>query len=558
MKKLITLILLLCGLNTVAQIAPHKYYVQFTDKNQNPYSLNHPEDFLTQRSIQRRLNQGIGYDEKDLPVTPAYIQAVQNIGAEILNPTKWLNGTTIYLADTNLLAAIRNFPFVGSITKFAPYPVKNNEPVDKFRQEKVGLSLAPAALQLKSTKSYNYGESYTQIHQVNGDAMHDSGFTGQGIVIAQLDAGFYHVNQHPAFDSLYAHNQILGNKDFLHNGMPFFDDPNDVHGMWVLSIMGGNLPGHLIGAAPRASFWMLRTEEIYHEYQCEEYNWVSGAEFADSVGADIITSSLGYTTFDSLFPSHTCADMNGHSTVAAFGANTAFSRGIVIVVSAGNEGNNMSWRCVSTPADADYAMAIAAVDGNGTRASFSSVGVDTAGRVKPNLAAMGAGTVIADAGGSYTYGNGTSFSAPIIAGMSACLLQATPSATSPMIKSALEQAGSQYSHPDSLLGYGIPDTYRAMIHMGINNIKGSNSLNIYPNPFVQGFFLQFNTPIRESLQLTFCDAVGRIIQQRTIPAAIGENKININTVNNIPAGIYFIRLNGNSFNSTTQLIKLPQ
>jgi hypothetical protein len=155
--------------------------------------------------------------------------------------------------------------------------------------------------------------------------MHNAGYAGQGIVIAQLDAGFYHVNQHPAFDSLYAHNQILGNKDFLHNGMPFFDDPNDVHGMWVLSIMGGNLPGHLIGAAPKASFWMLRTEEIYHEYQCEEYNWVSGAEFADSVGADVITSSLGYTVFDSLFPSHTCADMNGHTTVASKGANTAWS-----------------------------------------------------------------------------------------------------------------------------------------------------------------------------------------------------------------------------------------
>lgn len=557
MKKLIILILLISGIAAFAQIAPHKYYVQFTDKNQNPYSLNHPEDFLTQRSIQRRLNQGIGYDDKDLPVTPSYIEAVRNIGAVILNPTKWLNGTTIYLADTNLLGAIRNLPFVASVTHFTPHPVRNIEPVDKSGQEKIGASLKPSDLQLKSTKSYNYGESYTQIHQVNGDAMHDSGFTGQGIVIAQLDDGFYHVNQHPAFDSLYAHNQILGNKDFLHDGMPFFDDPNADHGMCVLSIMGGNLPGHLIGAAPKASFWLLRTEEYYSEYQIEEYNWVSGSEFADSVGADIITSSLGYTTFDSLFPSHTCADMNGHSTVAAIGANTAFSRGIVVVVSAGNEGNNMSWRCVSTPADADYAMAIAAVDGNGIRASFSSVGVDTAGRVKPNLAAMGSGTVIADPFGSYTYGSGTSFAAPIIAGMAACLLQATPNATNYMIKSALEQAGSQYSTPDSLLGYGIPNTYRAMIHMGISNLTGSSYLNIYPNPFDQGFSIQFTSPVRESLQFTFYNAIGKTILQRTISASAGENKVSFNAFNDIPAGIYFIRLNGNSFNRTSQLIKLP-
>jgi hypothetical protein len=558
MKKFILFFLFLPGFAGFAQIAPHKYYVQFTDKNQNPYSLDHPEDFLTQRSIQRRVNQGIGYDDKDLPVTPSYIEAVRNIGAEILNPTKWLNGTTIYLADTNLLGAIRNLPFVASVTHFTGQPVKSIEPVDKFRNESIGSSAAPIASRLKSTNSYNYGESYTQIHQVSGDAMHNAGYAGQGIVIAQLDAGFYHVNQHPAFDSLYAHNQILGNKDFLHNGMPFFDDPNDVHGMWVLSIMGGNLPGHLIGAAPKASFWMLRTEEIYHEYQCEEYNWVSGAEFADSVGADVITSSLGYTVFDSLFPSHTCADMNGHTTVASKGANTAFSRGIVVVVSAGNEGDNPSWHCVSTPGDADDAMAIAAVDGNGIRASFSSLGVDTNGRVKPNLAAMGSGTVIADAQGTFTYGSGTSFSAPIIAGMCACLLQATPNAASPMIKSALQLSGNQYANPDSLLGYGIPNTYMAMIHMGIPEATGNSALNVFPNPFGQGFTVQFNSLAKESVRITLFDELGNDILQKELSAKAGENKVIFSSLNNIPSGVYFIRISGNTVYGTSRLLKLSK
>jgi serine protease AprX len=556
MKKIFALILILSGLQTVAQVAPHKYYIQFTDKNQNPYSLSHPEEFLTQRAIQRRINQGIGYSDNDLPVTPAYLEAVKNIGAVIINPTKWLNGTTIYLSDTGLLAQIRNLPFVASVTKHSPRPSANTGHTDKFLLEKTDIPGAAFFNGTKSTTSYNYGESYTQIHQVNGDAMHDMGFTGHGVVIAQLDAGYYHVDLLPAFDSLRANNQILGSKDFLHNGMPMFDDINDRHGMNVLSIMGGYLPGHLVGTAPKASFWLLRTEDKYYEYPCEEYTWVSGAEFADSVGADIITSSLGYTTFDSLFPSHTCTDMNGHSTPVTKGANIAFSKGIVVVVSAGNSGNNPSWTCVGAPADADFAMAVAAVDANGIRASFSSLGVDTAGRVKPNVAAMGANTVVADASGYITTGSGTSFAAPIIAGMSACLLQASPNASCYFIKSALELAGNQYSNPDSLLGFGIPDTYKAMTHMGINSTTKSNSLSIYPDPFTQGFKVSFNSSLPEMLTAVLSDALGRMVINKVFRAEKGENILIFNDVQNLPAGVYFIRMNGNLFNATSQLIKL--
>ena len=239
MKKLILLALILRTITLSAQTAPHKYFIEFRDKDQNPYSLNDPSQFLTQRAIDRRQVMGIGYEQNDLPVTPLYVQTIQNLGAVILNPTKWLNGTTIYLADTTLINTIKNLPFVKSVVKNSRvYPVEST-PLNKFIIEDQLVPSALSSFTVKNASSYNYGESYDQIHMVNGDVMHDNGFRGQGKVIAQLDAGFYHVPVLPAFDSLRANNQILGHKDFVKNGLPIFDDPADQHGMWVLSIMGG-------------------------------------------------------------------------------------------------------------------------------------------------------------------------------------------------------------------------------------------------------------------------------------------------------------------------------
>ncbi len=557
MKKMIIIVLLVNGLALSAQIAPHKYFIEFTDKNQNPYSLNRPEEFLTQRAIERRQMMGIGYEENDLPVTPAYIQAIQNIGALILNPTKWLNGTTIYLADTTLINAIKILPFVKSVVKNeVVYPIEK-ESFDKFLIEDQLVAIVEPVLSTKNALGYDYGESYDQIHMVNGDVMQQNGFRGQGKVIAQLDAGFYLVPSLPAFDSLRINNQILGSKDFVKDGRPMFDDPTDQHGMWVLSIMGGILPGHLIGSAPKAGFWLLKTEEKPYEYETEEYNWVSGAEFADSVGADIITSSLGYSVFDSTFKEHSCADMNGNTTVCSRGANIAFSKGIVVIVSAGNEGYNANWKCVSAPADADNALAIAAVDSNGIRAGFSSLGVDTGGRVKPNVAAMGALTVIQNSGGSASRGSGTSFSAPIIAGMTACLMQAKPSYSNIFVIKAIERSCSHYASPDSLTGYGIPDFVKAMNIMNINDITGSNYLNIYPSPFTSGCTLKFNSEHTGPATIQLIDGMGTIVFSRNIRATVGENTLVVNGLSELNAGLYLVTLNSDFLHAVSRVVKLP-
>jgi len=558
MKRIITLVFLIAGFTISAQIAPHKYFVEFKDKNQNPWSLDHPEQFLTPRAIQRRQAMGIGYEQNDLPVTPVYLQTIQNLGAQILNPTKWLNGTTIYLADTSLIDTIKKLLFVKSVVNHSGVSLKVSAPYDKFYIENQIVPVSRPSYSVNNASGFDYGESYAQIHQVDGDVMHQNGFRGQGIVIAQLDAGFYHVPLLPAFDSLRANNQILGYKDFVKNGLPIFDDPKDAHGMWVLSIMGGLIPGHLIGSAPKACFWLLKTEEYQHEYETEEYNWVSGAEFADSVGADIITSSLGYTLFDSTFRDHTCADMDGHTTVCSRGANTAFSKGIVVVVSAGNEGDKPYWRCISAPADADFAIACAAVDSDGKRVSFSSLGVDTGGRVKPNVAAMGYLTVIQDVGGNITRGNGTSFSAPIIAGMTACLLQSRPAYANTFIKNAIERAGNHSSTPDSLTGYGIPDFVKAMNITGIKEDSRSINLSAFPNPVSSGLSLKFNSSQAGTSEIKIIDAIGRAHMVRIISVREGENSLIINNLTGLKPGMYIITLNSEFLHATCQMIKLPE
>ena len=557
MKKFLAFILLLTGFTISAQVAPYKYFVEFKDKDQNPYSLNRPEEFLSARAIQRRQTMGIGYDISDLPVTPAYVQAIKSIGAQILNTTKWLNGVTIKLADTTLINAIKQLSFVKSVVNHSGVKLRSSEPAGKFGLENELIPSASSSNPPKNANGFNYGESYAQIHMLNGDVMHQNSFRGQGVVIAQLDAGFYKVPVNPAFDSLRTNNQILGYKDFVKDGSGIFSDRSDQHGMWVLSIMAGIIPGHLIGSAPKAGFWLLKTEDVNSEYEIEEYNWVSGAEFADSAGADIITSSLGYTVFNSNYISHTCADMNGGTTVCSRGANFAFSKGLIVIVSAGNDGNNPTWNCVSAPADADFALACAAVDENGVWGSFSSRGVDTSGRVKPNVASMGVMTVHADSNGLMGRGSGTSFSAPLIAGMTACLMQAKPGYPNTFYKTAIQRACSHFSSPDSLTGFGIPDYVKAMNIMAITDLDKSNDLSIFPNPVTDRFCLRFTSGQAGTALVTLINSLGQVSMLRDIMIRAGENDLLINDIKGLAPGLYFVVLDSGSIHLTSRIVKLP-
>jgi subtilisin family serine protease len=557
--------LLIISSTVISQIAPDKYFVSFTDKNNSPYSVDNPSAFLSQRAIERRQNQGIAVDITDIPVNTSYLQGVAATGASLLNPTKWLNGVTIYTDDPAVIEAIEALPYVSGVTKspvmnFSGNDNSNNKIEKPFFQHETYNDPAPSNVkQGYEIGAFDYGSSLNQIKLINGDAFHEMGYRGQGMVIAVLDAGFLNANSLDVFDSLWNNDQILGTHDFVRGGEVQFDE--HPHGSMVLSCMGGNYPGELIGTAPKASYWLLRSEDGASEYRIEEYNWVSGAEFADSVGADVINSSLGYSDgFTDPGQNHTYDEMDGNTTVITRGADMAAKKGILVVNSLGNEGLT-TWYYLSAPSDGDSVMGIGAVDGDGNYAGFSSHGPSADGRVKPDVVAQGSGVYIIDPANEwFTYGGGTSFSSPILAGMAACLWQANPSLTNMQIADAIRQSASQYLAPDDFLGYGIPDFVLANDILTVINGPESASafIDLYPNPFREEFLIDATKlfsaqPELKSGNVEIFDNTGRLIGAQSIQPGQGYSIVNI--LQHSPTGLYFVKLNLNGFQTAIKVIK---
>lgn len=450
MKKLFTLFVLLC-FAFATQAQTETYIVSFTDKKNNSFTVEQACQFLSQQAIERRAAQGIAINETDLPVSPAYLSQLSGIGGKVLLVLKWQNLAIVEVPADNK-PAIENLPFVQSVT---PLNNERHAVSDKFKDET--FTSTPSAPLAKGSADLNYGASFNQISMLNGVALHNAGFRGEGMTIAVLDAGFADANSLNTFDSLWNNDQIIDWHNFAEPGGDIFNSYISTHGSRVLSTMGGYLDGQLIGTAPKANYYLLRTEDAEAEYIMEEYYWAAGAEYADSVGADIINSSLGYTTFDNPGDNHTYADMDGNTTPITIAADYAASKGILVVNSAGNSGND-TWLYIGAPADGDSVMAIAAVDPEGNYASFSSLGPSADGRIKPDVAAQGQDAVVVSMWGfGVDYANGTSFASPIMAGMSACLWQAHPGYNNMEIYEAIIQSASQYNMPDFELGYGIPD-----------------------------------------------------------------------------------------------------
>lgn len=490
MKKILTFVLSMTTMLVLAQVAPNYYAIKFTDKDNNSYSLDAPQDFLSQRSLERRTNQSIAYDMTDLPITEEYVQQVAAIGVEVKRRVKWINTILIKTTNSSLIDDILELPFVEGATKIAnvsQYPPL--KPKNFFEvEENLGGSISNAQT-FKSTSELDYGQAQQQIALINGIPLHDMGYQGQGMMIAVLDGGFIGVPERIVFDSLYANNQILGAVDFASEDNDPFS--GSTHGTKVLSTMGANWPGQMIGTAPKADYWLIRTEFTDSEYIIEEYNWLVGAAFADSVGADIINSSLSYTVFDDPDMDHTWLDLNGNATIVTKGADLAAKKGILPVNSAGNEGNS-SWQYIGCPADGDSVFAIGATDLSGNIAGFSSRGLPMDPRIKPNISAVGSGTTVADANNDFiTTSSGTSFSSPTIAGMTACLWQANPGFNNKQIMEALEMSSSQATNPDKDYGYGIPDYEAANAIVGLKPIEDRkySNLQVYPNPAISSVFI---------------------------------------------------------------------
>jgi serine protease AprX len=507
-----------------AQINQSKFFIRFTDKNSNPYSLSNPSAFLSSRAIARRTTQGIGYNNYDLPVTPQYLTGVAAAGATLWAVSKWFNGVSISVPDSTTYNAVMALPYVLNITRVYKMPVRKS--TNKFDLENVNSSALSYASerngnddQIQSSNYYNYGGSYNQIHLMNGEYLHNLGYHGEGMVIALLDAGFYNADTLAAFDSLFAGNRVLGTWDFVANEPTVYDD--FWHGEAVLSCIAGNVPGSLVGTAPKASFWLLRSEDANTENIIEEYNWASAAEYADSAGTDLISTSLGYTQFDSIVvnnvtvvnpANHTYNDMNGHTCPSSIAANIAASKGILVIAAAGNEGG-AAWHYISAPSDGDSAMSVAAVDSNGYHAGFSSYGPAYGGAIKPNVAAKGQSTIVAYSDGSIGGGSGTSFATPVLAGSAACLWQAHPAMTNMQIYHAIEQSANYHNAPNDSLGFGIPDFMLAnqILNVMENKIK-TEDIVVYPNPFTNQIQFLYTSPKTQgTITIQLFDVLGRTV-----------------------------------------------
>lgn len=536
MKRILFLFLaLVCIAETNAQ-TQYKYWIVFTDKNGSPYSLSNPSAFLSQRAIYRRTKYGIPIQMNDLPPNPNYIDSVLAKGAILYNRSGWFNAISVAFKDTANMDLVRALPFVmgtKNVTIMKPPKSHKQKP---FTDKKAFQA---------SADTTNYGQAYGQAHIIGVDCLNNAGYRGKGKQIAVIDTRYGNYNTLAAFDSLRNRNQILGTWDFVWEKPIVSDDSiGDIHGEWVLSCMAANMPGTMVGDAVDAQYYLLRTEDLYSEEMIEDDNWASGAEYADSAGADIITTSLGYNILDDPSNSYTYADMNGRTAVASIAATIAAEKGMVVCAAAGNDGAN-SWHYISTPADADSILTVGAVTSTGQYASFSSTGPTSDGRLKPNVAAEGAGGVEASPYGGVTYENGTSFATPEIAGAVASLWQADSMATNMQIINAIEQSATQYSHPDSLLGYGIPNFCQALnILTGITENKPVSMLvKTFPNPFTNNITVAFYSSFTQNIQVNLYNSIGQVVYEKIIRTALGGNTvITLNQLQNLASGLYLVTL----------------
>lgn len=466
MKAIITFFL--CCTICAATEAQTRYIIKFKDKGTNPFSISNPSQYLSQRALQRRLRYNIAIDSLDLPVTPRYIDSVRSAGiVTVLNASKWLNQVTIRTTDAAALSKINSLPFVISAMPIASRGSEEYNPVNKImdgsQQSSLENSTTVSSSARLTANVYNYGASNGQVHLHQGEFLHNQGFRGEGMQLAVLDGGFFRYQTLPTFDSIRLNNQVLNVYDFVANETSVNED--DSHGMTCLSTIAANIPGVFVGTAPKATFCLYRTEDVFTETRIEEHNLAAGYERADSIGVDVCSVSLGYTTFDFPSQNYTYANMNGNFTMSAIASDIAAKKGMLPVVAAGNEGAS-GWRFITSPADADSVMAVGAVDTLRNVAPFSSYGPSSDGQIKPNVAATGLRAVVASTNtGQPVVSNGTSFAAPNMAGLTTCLWQAFPEVNNMALLDAIQRSAHKFNNPDDRVGFGVPDMKKAFVFL---------------------------------------------------------------------------------------------
>jgi len=535
-KLLLAILFLFSQNSALAQV--EDAWVFFKDKPSQAAFNAAPLTMLSQRALERRMHYNIALDFKDIPAENSYINQIKNItGITVKAKSKWLNALHIQGTQTDI-NKILNLNFVSKI-EFANKSL--NVSSKNRNQEKV----VKKTNKLIATK-FNYGNAANQIEMLKGNVLHDNNFTGQGMQIAIIDAGFPNVDKFAAFKRIRDNNQILGGYDFVNRSENFYTGSS--HGMSVLSTIAGYLDNQFVGTAPDAKFYLFISEDDSKETPLEESLWVEAAEKADSLGVDVINTSLGYTTFDNPKYNYVYADMDGKTTFITRGAEIAFSRGMIVLNSAGNEGN-VSWRYISAPADAASVLSIGAVNATGVIASFSSYGPTADNRVKPDVSAQGAGVYIVNASGNIATSNGTSFSSPVLTGVVACLWQAFPSKTNAEIIKMVKESAHLYNSPTAQEGYGIPN-FEAVFDL-LNAEESEEILEVvaYPNPAITELKFKFPNQVT-AMELVIFDILGKRLSTENI------TKLNpVTDISNLAQGLYFVQLKFDYKIKTIKIIK---
>ncbi|WP_176133106.1 S8 family serine peptidase [Hymenobacter sp. CRA2] len=517
------------GQAQTAQVRRHLVY--FRDKTGTPYSVAQPQAFLSARAVQRRQRQGIAVLPRDLPVTPTYATQVRNTsGVRLLYTSRWFNAAVVE-CDSAALGRLQALPFVQAATTL-------NRGVNTRPRN---LNKTWAQLPNVAARTTPYGEAFKQADLIGAVAMHNAGYRGEGLQVAVFDAGFPGVDQMQAFESLRQEGRLLSTFDFVDKDRTVFE--KDSHGTLTLSTLAANQAGFFIGTAPKASYHLCITEDVRSEHPIEEANWLMAAEYADSVGVDVISSSLGYTTFDQPSAGHTYAELNGRTAIASRAATMAARVGILVVNSSGNDGAN-GWRYIGAPADADSIMTVGAVDSLRNLGFFSSVGPTADGRIKPNLAAMGVQAAGLTPGNGVIRGNGTSYACPILAGMATGFWQANPTLTAQQVLQVLQRSGTQAANPDNLLGYGVPNFVQAYNLANPSTPLAAASarhaadeLRIFPNPTGADFTLYLPESFRRRpLRVSIRNSRGALVSEQTLAPATGA-QVPLRLANG-PAGVY--------------------
>ncbi|MHC1736811.1 MAG: S8/S53 family peptidase [Ignavibacteriaceae bacterium] len=548
---------------TVEADTPILCWVFFTDKGENTESLfANPQSVVSERSLKRRakvmpLDKLISFD--DLPVEDAYVSQLESHGFSVKQKSRWFNGVSGFVRKSD----IRNFASLDFVSKIDIVWQLKKDYSKNLNETESGSGYTPST-QPEGVFSLNYGASFDQLNQINVPAVHNLGITGENVYVTVLDAGFGLLS-HEAFDSV----NIIAAYDFVNND-PGVGDSTDMgegsHGTQTLSTIGGYKQGQLIGPAYGATYILAKTENTDSETPIEEDNWIAALEWADSIGTDVTSTSLGYIGFDAPYTSYTWMSMNGNTCRITIGADLAAGKGIVVLNSAGNEGFDPTNNTLGAPSDGDSVIAVGGVRPTGERNSFSSVGNTVDGRIKPDIMARGSSVVVASpySPDQYSpYASGTSFACPLAAGVAVLVLQKNPTLTPMQVREALRMTAGNFATPNREMGWGILNALNAINYFPITSAKDDNleldkfalSQN-YPNPFNPGTTISYTIPQSGFVTLRIYDVLGnevrRVVEKEQLA---GEYDITFNA-GNLVSGIYFYTLSSGDNSVTKKMIVL--